>query len=390
MPNSRRKRNALFCIKLTIILLIWLLINIADGVWIYFYIHASIYPNPRTIPNATNSGWGAYSAMMFIFGFVWGLFNLRVCLGFLGLLQEYLSQKATFTGFILSPIAAVLILGPFFSPWIARPLAQNAAWNHGCDKYAIQIILKANASNGVIYQPSIASYFQGNTALYSYEMLQSSADLWSFGIRSIDSPDLAQNQTASLYPSISNITYNFTDDSVSGNCSSSPSNVTTTTCIEGFFNPNNSLSFNLTDLRTNTTTELRAVDKQWTFTDYAPSVVLRDSDSGTEVIRTDVTKKNDCTQLKVCAVQNNGADIVVPIGLIFIQQMGYASYCTDLQGTGSTTTGGQTNTPLAGVPDTSGGSIPAGAGGGGDDAGDDDDGDSSDGGSEGGDDGGGE
>lgn len=163
-----------------------------------------------------------------------------------------------------------------------------------------------------------------------------------------------------------------------------------TTCIEGLFNPNNSLSLNLTDLRTNTTTKLRAVDNQWTFTAYAPSVVLRDSDSGMEVIRTDVTKKNDCTQLKVCAVQNNGADIVVPIGLIFIQQMGYASYCTNFQGTGPTTTSGQTNTPLVGVPDTTGDipdDIPDGidGGGGGDDAGGEEDG-----GSESGSEGGGE
>ena len=89
-------------------------------------IHASLYPNPRTIVNATDAGGGAYSAMMFIFGFVWGLFNLLVCTTFLGFLYDSISvRKATFTAFILSPIAAILILGPFFSPWIARPLAQN-------------------------------------------------------------------------------------------------------------------------------------------------------------------------------------------------------------------------------------------------------------------------
>jgi len=108
-----------------------------------------------------------------------------------------------------------------------------------------------------------------------------------------------------------------------------------------------------------------------------------------EVIRTDVTKKNDCTQLKVCAVQNNGEDIVVPIGLIFIQQMGYASHCTSFQGTGPTTTGAQTNTPLAGFPGDTSGDIPEGipdaTDGGGDDAGGDDDG-----GSESGSEGGGE
>jgi hypothetical protein len=187
-------------------------------------------------------------------------------------------------------------------------------------------VLDAKAYNGPSYQPTTASYFQGNTPLYTYDIFQSSADLWSFNIRTIDSPDLAQNQSSPLYPSISNITYDFVDDSVLGNCTS-PSSNTTSTCIKGFFNPNNYLSFNITDLRTNLTANIRAVDKQWAFDNDAPSVLLKDS-SGVEVIRTDVTKKGDCTQLKVCAAQQNGGSIIVPIGLILIRQMDYAVSCT--------------------------------------------------------------
>lgn len=56
-------------------------------------------------------------------------------------------------------------------------------------------------------------------------------------------------------------------------------------------------------------------------------MLLKDS-SGVEVIRTDVTKKGDCTQLKVCAAQQNGGSIIVPIGLILIRQMDYAVSCT--------------------------------------------------------------
>lgn len=157
-------------------------------------------------------------------------------------------------------------------------------------------------------------------------MSQPSTNLLSFGIRSIDSQDLAHNPSASMYPSISNITYDFVDNSVSANCTSPLSN-TTSACIMGAFNLNDYISFNLTDLRSNTTTSLHAVNKIWVSHEEAPSALLKDND-GAEVIRTDVTKNGDCTQLKVCAAQDNGVGITIPIGLILARQMEYAMSCT--------------------------------------------------------------
>jgi hypothetical protein len=95
----------------------------------------------------------------------------------------------------------------------------------------------------------------------------------------------------------------------------------------GSFNPNNYLSFNLTDLRSNSTTNLLAVDKEWAFGNSAPNVILKDS-NGAEVIRTDVTKKGDCTQLKVCAARDSGASIMAPIGLILLRQIDFSISCT--------------------------------------------------------------
>jgi hypothetical protein len=206
---------------------------------------------------------------------------------------------------------------------------------HGCDNYPIQVILNPKAYHDPIYRPNVASYFQGNTLLYTYDIFQTSADLWAFNIRTIDSPDLAQNQSALLYPSISKITYNFIDNTVSGNCTS-PSNETFT-CLEGSFNFYDCLSFNLTDLRSNSATYIRAVHKKWAFYDDAPSVVLKDS-SCAQVLRTAGTRMGDCTELKLCAAQNNGASVTVPIGLILIRQMDYAIYCTTPQPTTVTKT----------------------------------------------------
>jgi hypothetical protein len=322
------KEAAILCL-----LIPWLLVNGADFAWIYFYIHASIHPNPRTAVNITHSGWTGYVTMMFIFGFCWGIVNLIVFWAYFypsfGFGSSHRNQNLStmrmlFNMFIMVPVATVMILGPFFSPWVALPFAQRHEWNHGCDNFPVQVVLTAKSYNGPSYVPNTAQYFHGSAPAYTYDLFQESADAWSFNIRTIDSPELKQNMSDPFYPSISNITYNFVDNTVSGNCTSPFSN-SSSMCIQGSFDPNNFLSFTLTDLRSNSTTHLRAVDKEWAFNDDAPSVLLKD-DSGAEVIRTDVTKH--CTQLKVCAGQQSMSGMTIPMGLILMRQIDYAVYCT--------------------------------------------------------------
>lgn len=126
----------------------WLLINGADAAWIYFCwylsflpshnvpensmflldIYASIHPNPRIPVNITHSAWTGYTVMMFLFGFVWGCINLLVFWGYFCSKFAFGSgRQSIFTMFIVAPIAVVLILGPFFSPWIALPPAQKVS-----------------------------------------------------------------------------------------------------------------------------------------------------------------------------------------------------------------------------------------------------------------------
>lgn len=203
-------------------------------------------------------------------------------------------------------------------------------WNRGCEGFPVQIILYPKGYNGPSTQPNLIRYFAGNDPLYTYDIFQSSADIWSLNIRTIDSPELANNISSPLYPSISNISYNFIDNTVSANCTSQNSS-TTTSCIHGTFTIDGVLSFNLTDTRTNTTSNLRADNKQWTFDGYAPSVVLNDGSTGQEVVATAVENSDDCTQLKVCAAKTNGPDISVPLGIILTRQMNYAIECTTPQ-----------------------------------------------------------
>jgi hypothetical protein len=176
---------------------------------------------------------------------------------------------------------------------------------------------------------STAQYLQGISPAYTFVIFQSSADEWQFNLRTIDSPDLAQSSSATAYPSIQRITYNFVNNTIIGDCTSPSSNNTTfPQCVTGSFNAGDFLSFDLIDLRANTTTNLRAIDKEWTFNgDDAPNVLLRDQD-GVEMLKTDVTKQGDCTQLKVCAAKEAGPELIVPVGLLLMHQMDHATRCT--------------------------------------------------------------
>jgi hypothetical protein len=80
--------------------------------------------------------------MMFLFGFVWGWVNLAVVKAYFSSAFAFGSgRQSIFTWFIMVPIAAVLILGPFFSPWIALPLAQKVTDRVVHNTYVTQIML---------------------------------------------------------------------------------------------------------------------------------------------------------------------------------------------------------------------------------------------------------
>jgi hypothetical protein len=173
----------------------------------------------------------------------------------------------------------------------------------------------------------VAHFFAGKSPAYTFDIDKVATNEWQFNLRTIDSPNLAQNLSALDYPSIRNITYNLVSNNVFGYCTSPSSPNATSTCITGSFNPNNYLSFNLTDLRSNTTSYLHAVDKQWTSSDNPPGALIVD-EHGVEVLKTNTKKRGDCTQFKICAAQGSGPDITVPIGLFLIRLIDYALVCT--------------------------------------------------------------
>ena len=134
-----------------------------------------IHPNPNTVLNTVWARWSVFKAMMFFFGFIWGFVNFIFWLMYVGLDIRLLAglalhragrktcwwppplhplfgtrdtkDKATlptnvtagridnktergllyqvFNRLLLFPLAITMIIGPFFSPLFALPLAQQ-------------------------------------------------------------------------------------------------------------------------------------------------------------------------------------------------------------------------------------------------------------------------
>ena len=154
----------------------------------------------------------------------------------------------------------------------------------------------------------------------------------------------------SMHPIIRNITYFFTNSTLTGSCYVGRSIMS---CLSGTFDTGSSLSLNITSsapedtssgypdaLATPKTTSLRAQDQGLTTTGGAPSLIFREVDrtSGDlleAVLRTGITKVSDCTQLKVCLSGTGaspgsivGAEVLVPLGLLLKYQAEYSYDCT--------------------------------------------------------------
>ena len=221
-------------------------------------------------------------------------------------------------------------------------------------------ILDGSSSNDPQFMINTAYFYQkGNPEyLFSYQIDSDSNDnkVGSFVLR-----DWGSEQSlipVELYPTLQSVQYEFSNNTFTGNCSvpTSPTNasIVTESCTSGSFETGRYFPVNLTsNVPLNTTyagtdppsrkSLLRAVDAQWWYSDYAPSLILQQTTSSAEsdaplttVLRTTVTKPSDCTELKACISGTGeypgsvvGAEVMAPLGLILMAQANYASHCAD-------------------------------------------------------------
>jgi hypothetical protein len=232
---------------------------------------------------------------------------------------------------IILPIAIIVSLGPFFSPYIGIKIAQREAWLHRCDPFAVEVILAGRAYSSPISTLPVASfYFWANgtrSQYYEYSLSQSDNDTntWYFALTQV-TPGV--NIPAPVYPLISNVSYQFDTDELSAVCTAGPDAPAndTTSCMQGSFDTSY-LSFTTNDTRTGVVITLRAIDTQWEFSEDAPSFLLKNS-QGQTAVRTAVTEPEHCTFLKMCLANDTGVDMIPPVGLALMQQDIYSRICS--------------------------------------------------------------
>ncbi|EJD46138.1 hypothetical protein AURDEDRAFT_164796 [Auricularia subglabra TFB-10046 SS5] len=347
ISDARRSQFAELCGPCGCIIFFYFGIQACQAVWIYYYIRTCVHPNPRIAINSKHSMWSAYVAFMYIFGALDSMLNFVVAgaVGIQFLMFSFVDTLGKALSLVLAiivpAIAAAFIVMPMFGGLIVLGPVQRHTYNHRCDEFRLQVVLDGAGYRDPRYVPDIAQFSlaggRGGAPLFSYDLEQIEVDVWTFAFRTFDAPE--DTIPPELVPTLRSVSYNFADSSINGTCATPGGN--DTLCVTGTFNPGHHMSF---DLFANTTgtrvhTPSRIVDREWAFTDDAPSLILRtvedDGKLGDVILRTAVTKKGDCTKLKVCVDGDSdddagavGASVLVPLGLILARQGDYAIHCT--------------------------------------------------------------
>ncbi|EJD47288.1 hypothetical protein AURDEDRAFT_163898 [Auricularia subglabra TFB-10046 SS5] len=195
------------------------------------------------------------------------------------------------------------------------------AWNHRCDTWPVEVVLVGRPQENA---HSSATFFFERQKAYTFDLY----DGRSFVYRS----QVADEQDPAVpAPVLQNVTYDLNSARVTGSCSSSGSQ---RDCLSANMtldlDSSSYLEFSIAaDLGSETRFyALRAVDHDWQYSNDAPSMILRDPQTGESIVRTVVTKRDDCKQLKVCVNTRDEARMLVPLGLILIYQEKWASGTT--------------------------------------------------------------
>ena len=247
---------------------------------------------------------------------------------------------------VLFPFAFFLCAVPLFSPFSALPLAQRQQWNHFCDKFPGEAVLTGHTSS-----TGTATFYLAPEGSLSTATRKKANFLFRLDLEEkIFYRDMAIDPLASIssvYPSISKITYDYEDGlrpGIKGTlvavCEFPPlvwstlGNATGgVTCGQGLFSSSPYLQLILESA--NKTTRVHSVDKEWEFTDDAPSVVLRRRACGLPslgpttmghedeitLVQTAVTRRNHCQELRVCLGERTlGFDTLASLGLLLRAQ----------------------------------------------------------------------
>ena len=253
---------------------------------------------------------------------------------------------------VILPIGIFLCVSPLFSPFAALPLAQQVSavyehcirncmltrtsqwqWLHHCDSFPGEAILAgrsyANETSTItFYYATLGTSVKNPYFGYSMSRQGSYSVNWTL---ELDGPSQVA-VPAELLPLVRSVSYDPEKSTMSATClAANDSSTNASECMLGHFVRDN-LSISLNDTRVNTEIQVRPVDKEWLYSNDAPSFTLHyvkpNGQLGDMIMETAVTQRNHCEILKICLQASTPTlEVIAPLGLALWAEDRYATYC---------------------------------------------------------------
>lgn len=284
-----------------------------------FDAYATLYPGSKIAANillnaSTGRAWEAFFWLFAIFASVGNVLAAPMWVAWIAeklRINRLRSQQCCFclvAFFSIGIIIPALVVAPFWATFVIRIVWQDIAWTHVCDGWEIDAVL--TGVDWYNYYPNITLVGAAVVTIggngYTMQLNRNAVlhNLFTFNV----------TNTTDFIPPLSTISYDM--DALTYTVA----NVTT--------------SFDLTPNLSFPALNVQLVDPSIPFVrsdpSYPPSanLIYRNNASDPRFLRTELLDYPDCTQLKVCGMQDSTGKFQIALGVVMIEQFSAAVFCT--------------------------------------------------------------
>lgn len=281
--------------------------------------YATLYPGSKIAANIllnanTNRAWEAFFWLFAIFTSLANVIAAPIWVAWCARklqIDRLRVRKCCFclvVSLCVGIIVPALAAAPFWATWVIRVIWQDIAWSRVCNGWEVDAVL--TGVDWQTYYPNITSVGGAVVVIgrgeYTMQLFRDAVlhNLFTFNV----------TNTLNFTPPLSTISYDM--DALTYTVA----NVTT--------------SFNMTPNLSFPSLNVQLADPSIPFvrTDpsYPPSanLIYRNGTSDFNFLRTELLDYPDCTQLKVCGMQDSTRRFQITLGVVMIEQFSAAVFCT--------------------------------------------------------------
>ena len=299
----------------------FIIIELVFFLFQYFDVYSDVYPGSRVAQNLSGGKGTAFEffkwAICWLSGVLTVPAGIYLAVYGVGLVGKLNVCLATLIAVPWTGLCLFLGSWQMWIFWMMLPLWSNAVWNNACngwDGYAIlQGISWSDVSSSLPYAGTATVLFAAGNYTLQLERNNQFHHIFYFY-------DL---EMGNLSPTFNNITYNMINHTYT------IENTTT------HYNVNPNLAFPSLDLVLDDDSIPFGSGCDMPLAD----LVYRNGTTTSNVLNVVNINNDDCTQMKLCAMQNPQGDYQIAMGVVMIQQFLYGICCTTPDGDSSSSSG---------------------------------------------------